>query len=66
MLTNKEQFEEFLLESFQDGRSVRELRLSDEEANYIKIKIPRAKFTELEDSDLRSVKRWYKVDTKRG
>ncbi|MEN2767121.1 hypothetical protein [Ornithinibacillus xuwenensis] len=61
---NKQAFDEFLLESFKDGRSIRELRLTDEEANYVKIKIPRAKFKRMQDCEHTS-KKWYEVDTRR-
>jgi hypothetical protein len=65
MLSNKEAFDEFLLESFKDGRSKRELRLSVEEANYIKVKIPKAKFKKIHDNKNTSIKEWYEVDTQR-
>ncbi|MFS0673335.1 hypothetical protein [Ornithinibacillus sp. 179-J 7C1 HS] len=64
MLSNKEAFDEFLLESFKDGRSIRELRLSQEEANYIKIKIPKVKFRKIQDCLNTSSKEWYEVDTR--
>ncbi|MBC5635464.1 hypothetical protein H8S33_01375 [Ornithinibacillus sp. BX22] len=64
MLSDKEAFDEFLLESFKDGRSVRELRLSEEEANYIKVKIPKAKFRKIAECCNASVKEWYEVDTR--
>ncbi|GIO26685.1 hypothetical protein [Ornithinibacillus bavariensis] len=65
MISNKEAFDEFLLESFKDGRSVRELRLSEEEADYIKVKLPKAKFKKLSGTDLHAIKKWYEVDTNR-
>jgi hypothetical protein len=65
MITHKDEFDEFLLESFKDGRSVRELRLSEEEANYLKIKVPKAKFKKIVDHLNQSSKDWYEVDTRR-
>ncbi|WP_047980373.1 hypothetical protein [Ornithinibacillus contaminans] len=64
MISNREAFDEFLLESFKDGRSVRELRLSDEEANYLKVKIPKAKFKTLQTEESTAAKKWYEVDTR--
>ncbi|MEN2466295.1 hypothetical protein [Ornithinibacillus sp. FSL M8-0202] len=64
MLSDKEAFDEFLLESFKDGRSVRELRLSEEEANYIRVKIPKAKFRKIAERCNTSAKEWYEVDTR--
>ncbi|WP_010097806.1 hypothetical protein [Ornithinibacillus scapharcae] len=65
MLSNKKAFDEFLLESFKDGRTIRELRLSEEEANYIKVKIPKAQFKKISDRVNLSSKEWYEVDTRR-
>ena len=65
MLSNKDEFDEFLLESFKDGRSIRELRLSEAEANYIKVKVPKAEFKKIPDHLNRSSKEWYEVDTRR-
>lgn len=64
MISHKDEFDKFLLESFKDGRSVRELRLTQEEANYIKLKIPKAKFKKIPDNVNKSPKQWYVVDTR--
>jgi hypothetical protein len=64
-MLDKNEFDEFLLESFKDGRSVRELRLSEEEANYIKIKIPKVKIKKISEHTNQSSKEWYEVDTRR-
>jgi hypothetical protein len=64
-MINKDEFEEFLLESFKDGRSIRELRLSEEEANFIKINVPKAKFKKIQVPLNQSSKEWYEVDTRR-
>lgn len=63
MTLNQEEFDEFLLESFSDGRSVRELRLTDDEANYLKWKIPKAKFKKLRECEKATSKKWYEVTT---
>ncbi|GGA83077.1 hypothetical protein [Ornithinibacillus halotolerans] len=65
MVSNKEAFDEFLLESFKDGRGVRELRLSKEEANYLKVKIPKAKFKKIAGPSDSTQKEWYEVNTSR-
>lgn len=65
MLSNKQAFDEFLLESFKDGRTVRELRLSEAEANYIKVIIPKAQFRKISERIHASSKDWYVVDTRR-
>lgn len=64
MLSNQKAFDEFLLESFKDGRTIRELRLSEEEANYIKVKIPKAQFKKISERINQSSKEWYEVDTR--
>ncbi|WP_026907889.1 hypothetical protein [Paucisalibacillus globulus] len=64
-MINKDEFEEFLLESFKDGRSIRELRLSEEEANFIKINVPKARFKKIQVPLNQSSKEWYEVDTRR-
>lgn len=64
MLSNQKAFDEFLLESFKDGRTIRELRLSEEEANYIKVKIPKAQFKKISERNNQSSKEWYEVDTR--
>ncbi|WP_096273054.1 hypothetical protein [Paucisalibacillus globulus] len=65
MISNKDEFDEFLLESFKDGRTIRELRLSEAEANYIKFKVPKAKFRKITDHLNTASKEWYEVDTRR-
>ncbi|SHG00995.1 hypothetical protein [Ornithinibacillus halophilus] len=64
MILNQKEFDEFLFESFKDGRSIRELRLTEDEANYLKWKIPKAKFKKLRECEKASTKNWYEVNTR--
>lgn len=58
-LNEVEKFKDFLEESFGEGVNIRELRLSNEETEYIKRVYPRASFNPLKrNSDGKS---WYKV-----
>jgi len=60
--TEMEKFETFLAESFSDGVSFRELRLSDEEVDYLLRRYPNAsvlKSTALESEDNKA---WYEVN----
>ncbi|MUK88661.1 hypothetical protein GMD78_09685 [Ornithinibacillus sp. L9] len=64
MISNQKEFDEFLLESFKDGIRVRELRLTEDEANYLKWKIPKATFKKIRDCEYASTKKWYEVNTR--
>ena len=61
MKRNANTFEEFLLESFGDGISCRELRLSAEELAYVKVKYPRAMIKSLLSDISEDGKSWYEV-----
>lgn len=54
-----EKFKDFFEESFGDGVTIRELRLSSEETEYIKKVYPRAIFNQLKENP--DGKAWYKV-----
>jgi hypothetical protein len=54
-------FEEFLNESFRDGISCRELRLSAEELAYVKVKYPLATIKGLPSDVSADGKSWYEV-----
>ncbi|WNS75877.1 hypothetical protein RRV45_02250 [Bacillus sp. DTU_2020_1000418_1_SI_GHA_SEK_038] len=56
-----EKFREFLKESFGAGVKIRELRLSDEETEYIKRIYPRASLNKSIPTEAPDGKRWYKV-----
>lgn len=55
------QFKDFLLESFSNGISVRELRLSEEEVHYIQNMYPQAEVTKGDVSDSPDGRVWYKI-----
>lgn len=61
-LNEVEKFKDFLEESFGDGVTIRELRLSSEETEYIKRVYPRASFNQLKENP--DGKAWYKVTLK--
>jgi hypothetical protein len=54
-------FEDFLIESFRDGVSRRELRLSAEELAYVKVKYPLATIEDLSSDVSKDGKSWYEV-----
>lgn len=60
-LNEVEKFEEFLSESFGDGVHIRELRLSNEETEYIKKTYPMAVFNKSLQKETSDGKNWYKV-----
>ncbi|MFE8698485.1 hypothetical protein ACFYKT_19495 [Cytobacillus sp. FJAT-53684] len=60
-LNEVEKFEEFLSESFGDGVHIRELRLSNEETEYIKKIYPKAIFNKSFQKKTTDGKSWYKV-----
>jgi hypothetical protein len=60
-LNEVEKFEAFLSESFSDGVHFRELRLSNEETEYIKKTYPKAIFNKSFQKETADGKRWYKV-----
>jgi hypothetical protein len=54
-------FEEFLQESFEDGITLRELRLSLGELGYVKEKFPGAAIVQVSTEDLDG-KAWYEIN----
>lgn len=56
-----EEFEFFLWECFKEGAHLKELRLSDEEAEYLKDKYPSAVLSKMSDCECSDGKVWYKV-----
>ncbi|MBY0121234.1 hypothetical protein [Bacillus sp. S/N-304-OC-R1] len=63
-LNEAEKFKEFLEESFGDGVKIRELRLSDEETEYIKRNYPKASLNTSMPKQAPDGKIWYKVSLK--
>lgn len=55
-------FEGFLSESFEDDIFVRELRLSDEEVEYVKEKYPRALLKKCQTDQNSDGKAWYEIN----
>lgn len=54
--------DEFLLDSFRDGACVRELRLTNEELKYVRLKFPKSKVKKIpETADRTPSKKWYEV-----
>ncbi|MBU8879940.1 hypothetical protein BGM26_13225 [Bacillus sp. FJAT-29790] len=60
-LNEEEKFKEFLAESFGDGVTIRELRLSNDETEYIKRIYPKAKLNKSLTRETLDGKVWYKV-----
>ncbi|MBP2242451.1 hypothetical protein J2Z40_003025 [Cytobacillus eiseniae] len=60
-LEEVEKLEKFLSDSFGDGVHIRELRLSNEEAEYIKRSYPEASFNKSHHREMKDGKAWYKV-----
>lgn len=56
-----EKFKEFLEDCFGDGVTIRELRLSNEETEYIKKVYPKASFNKKQPTETPDGKAWYKV-----
>ena len=56
-----EKFKEFLEECFGEGVTIRELRLSNEETEYIKKVYPKASFNKNQFTEAPDGKAWYKV-----
>lgn len=56
-----EKFKEFLEECFGEGVTIRELRLSNEETEYIKKVYPKASFNKNQLTEAPDGKAWYKV-----
>lgn len=62
---NDKKFDEFLSDSFRDGACVRELRLTNEEVKYVRLKFPRSEVTTIpETADRTPKKKWYEVRIK--
>jgi len=59
---NAEKFAEFLSESFRDGVSFRELRLSIEEVDYLKKRYPKASVKKSPIRQYAEEKSWYEVN----
>lgn len=57
----KKDFERFLKESFENGISTRELRLSDDELQYLGELMPKAEVREMSDAVCSDGRRWYEV-----
>ena len=54
--------DEFLLDSFKDGACVRELRLTNAELKYVRLKFPKSQVTKIpEIADRTPKKKWYEV-----
>jgi hypothetical protein len=62
VLKETKKFEEFLTESFEDDIYVRELRLSDEEVEYVREKYPRARLKKCQTPDSLDGKCWYEIN----
>ncbi len=56
-----EKFNEFLEECFGEGVTIRELRLSNEETEYIRKIYPKASFNKNQSTEAPDGKAWYKV-----
>lgn len=61
VLNEKFSFEQFLEDSFKDGRVYRQLRLSNDELNLLKQKHPNAFINKMEPSSSDDGKVWYEV-----
>ena len=62
MTGNKqEQFEFFVADSFADGVMLRELRLSNEEREYLQDKYPKASLKQILSPEYVDGKAWYEV-----
>jgi hypothetical protein len=63
-MTNNEirKFEEFLSESFEEGFTSRELRLSEEEREYIKSIYPKATIREIAATEYSDGRMWFEVE----
>ncbi|MCK9314007.1 MAG: hypothetical protein M0P20_08180 [Methanocorpusculum sp.] len=62
MTNNKrEQFEFFLAESFANGIMLRELRLSNEEREYLQNRYPKASLKRILSPEYADGKTWYEV-----
>ena len=59
---NAEKFAEFLSESFRDGVSFRELRLSIDEVDYLKRRYPKASVKKSPTREYSEDKSWYEVN----
>lgn len=59
---NWEYLESFFMDSFIDGQGSRELRLSQEELHYLKLRYPSAEFRVLDEYGISNLnKQWYLV-----
>lgn len=57
----QEQFEFFVAKSFENGVMLRELRLSNEEREYLQGKYPKASFKRILSPEYADGKAWYEV-----
>ncbi|HHV17079.1 MAG TPA: hypothetical protein GXX58_11030 [Gelria sp.] len=57
----REQFEVFLAESFTDGVMLKELRLSNEERDYLQNRYPKANLKRILSPEYADGKAWYEV-----
>lgn len=60
-IQEKQDFERFLKESFENDVCIRELRLSDDELHYLKELMPKAEAIEIPGSVCQDGKRWYEI-----
>lgn len=60
-LSEVENFKEFLEDCFGEGVTIRELRLSNEETEYIRKIYPKASFNKNQFTEAPDGKSWYKV-----
>jgi len=56
-----ERFEDFLWESFSEGVGIKELRISDEEKEYIKVKYPGISIRLIPGNEYLDKKTWFEV-----
>jgi hypothetical protein len=56
-----QEFEFFLWNCFKENAYAKELRLSDEEVDYLKTKYPNAVFSKMPNCECSDGKLWYKV-----
>jgi hypothetical protein len=56
-----EKFEYFLADSFREGNTLRELRLSDQEIDHLKKTYPRALLNQITVQDSSDDRVWYEV-----
>ncbi|WP_430789905.1 hypothetical protein VBD025_05080 [Virgibacillus flavescens] len=64
-LRGDKRFDEFLADSFKDGTCVRELRLTNAELTYVRLKFPKSRVKKLPKTNTNTLKKeWYEVRIK--